>query len=82
MERVEVQEFSLYAAGPPPQILFQPVYMGYHGKHPGRNRLLLSWSCDVPFGALIHLYAACKNIRFAKVARVQLFRVLISEQAH
>ena len=57
------REIPLYAARPPPNELIGPKPKAYNGTHPGNNDLLSRTSVSMPVGPVVHVLAACRNIR-------------------
>ena len=57
------REIPLYAASPPPKQLTAPKPKAYKGTHPGNNHLLSRTSVSIPVGLVVHVLAACRNIR-------------------
>lgn len=62
------REVPLYAAQAPPKQLMEPKMKTYKGTHPGTNYLFNKTSGGVmPTGSVIHVLAACRNIRQLKL---------------
>lgn len=57
------REITLYAARDPPKQLMEPKKQTYKGQHPGTNYLFNKSNISVPVGLVIHVLAACRNIR-------------------
>ena len=57
------RKISLYAARPPPKQLIEPKTRPYKGTHPGFNDLFSKTNICMPVGFIVHVLAACRNIR-------------------
>ncbi len=57
------REIPLYAAQAPPKRLVEPEKEEYKGIHPGTNDLFNKMNVSMPVGSVIHVLAACRNIR-------------------
>ena len=57
------REIPLYAARPPPKQLIEPKTRPYKGTHPGFNDLFNKTNICMPVGFIVHVLAACRNIR-------------------
>ncbi len=57
------REIPLYAAAAPPSQLMEPKTAKYKGTHPSKNHLFNKTSVSLPVGLLVHVLAACRNIR-------------------
>ena len=57
------REIPLYAARPPPKQLIEPKPKAYKGTHPGTNDFFNKTSVALPVGSVVHVLAACRNIR-------------------
>lgn len=62
------REIPLYAAQAPPKQLMEPKKKIYKGTHPGANYLFNKTSVSMPVGLVIHVLAACRNIRLRPLA--------------
>ena len=64
------RDIALYAAQAPPKHLLLPKKQPYTGTHPGANYLFNKTHIAVPVGFVVHVLAACRNIRLhSKAAR-------------
>lgn len=61
------REIPLYAAKAPPKQLMEPKKKTYKGTHPGTNYLFNKTSLSMPIGPVVHVLAACRNIRQLKL---------------
>ena len=57
------RETPLYAARSPPKQVIEPKTKAYKGTHPGFNHLFNKTNTCMPVGLVVHVLAACRNIR-------------------
>lgn len=57
------RQIPLYAAQAPPKQLLEPRKKTYMGSHPGNNYLFNKTNDSMPVGSVIHVLAACRNLR-------------------
>lgn len=57
------REIPMFAAQPPPKQLREPKKKTYNGTHPGANFSFNKTNISMPVGFVIHVLAACRNIR-------------------
>ena len=64
----QYRETPLYRAQAPPKQLTVPEKIPYKGIHPGINSLFNKTNFFMPVGSVVHVLAACRNIRLRSLA--------------
>ena len=64
----QYREISLYRAQAPPKQLIVPKKITYKGTHPGINSFFNKTNFSMPVGSVVHVLAACRNIRLRSTA--------------